>query len=77
MTKKGSKYVFILECEMSSIHHLLSQIPQDLPFEKLLVESQILYETYPPHSIKVSKGFSVIYDLFLLLIASFPVILHY
>eukprot|EP00088_Acartia_fossae_P012925 TRINITY_DN16690_c0_g1_i1.p1 TRINITY_DN16690_c0_g1~~TRINITY_DN16690_c0_g1_i1.p1 ORF type:complete len:438 (+),score=101.54 TRINITY_DN16690_c0_g1_i1:49-1362(+) len=41
------------ECEMSSIHGLLSQIPQDLPFEKLLVESQILYEYYPPHSVKV------------------------
>jgi len=46
------KEILNTECEMSSIHHLLSQIPQDLPFEKLLVESQILYETYPPHSIK-------------------------
>jgi len=46
------KEILDTECEMSSIHHLLSQIPQDLPFEKLLVESQILYETYPPHSIK-------------------------
>jgi len=47
------KEILATECEMSSIHHLLSQIPQDLPFEKLLVESQILYEYYPPHSVKV------------------------
>jgi len=40
------------ECEMSSVHGLLSHIPQDLPFEKLLVESQLLYELHPPHTIK-------------------------
>ena len=37
---------------MSSVHGLLSQIPQDLPFEKLLVDSQVLYEEIPPHTIK-------------------------
>jgi len=50
------------ECEMSSLHGLLSQIPQDLPFEKLLVESQVLYEEIPPHSIKdeVDQGAGVV-----------------
>jgi hypothetical protein len=37
---------------MATLHGLLSRIPQDLPFEKLLVESQLLYEEFPPHSIK-------------------------
>jgi len=46
------KEILAAECEMSSIHGLLSQIPQDLPFEKLLVEAQILYEYHPPHSVK-------------------------
>lgn len=44
--------VLATECEMSSVHGLLSQIPQDLPFEKLLVDSQLLYEQIPPHTIK-------------------------
>merc|ERR1719474_322733 len=44
------------ECEMSSVHGLLSQIPQDLPFEKLLVDSQVLYEEIPPHTIKDEVG---------------------
>ena len=42
----------IAECEMSSIHGLLSQIPQDLPFEILLKEAQLLYEDIPPHTIQ-------------------------
>lgn len=46
------KEILATECDMSSIHGLLSQIPQDLPFEKLLVESQLLYEQFPPHTIK-------------------------
>jgi len=46
------KEILATECDMSSIHGLLSQIPQDLPFEKLLVESQLLYEQIPPHKIK-------------------------
>merc|ERR1719474_1364982 len=44
--------IMATDCEMSSVHGLLSQIPQDLPFEKLLVESQLLYEQIPPHTIK-------------------------
>ena len=42
----------VSECEMSSLHGLLSQIPQDLPFEKLLVEAQLLFELHPPHTVK-------------------------
>ena len=40
------------ECEMSSIHGLLSNIPLDLPFELLLREAQLLYEDVPPHTIQ-------------------------
>ena len=53
-----------IECEMSSVHGLLSQIPQDLPFEKLLVDSQLLYEQIPPHTIKVN--YNLISQIFLL-----------
>ena len=55
------KLQLCLECEMSSIHGLLSQIPQDLPFEKLLVEAQILYEYHPPHSVKVTFMIFIFY----------------
>jgi len=50
------------ECEMSSVHGLLSQIPQDLPFEKLLVDSQVLYEEIPPHTIKDEVGRGLVKD---------------
>merc|ERR1712107_911733 len=32
------------ECEMSAVHGLLSTIPVDLPFERLLIECHSLYE---------------------------------
>lgn len=36
------------ECEMPYVHKLLSQIPDDLPFEKLIVHSGDLFLQYPP-----------------------------
>ncbi|XP_036423429.1 TBC1 domain family member 20 isoform X2 [Colossoma macropomum] len=36
------------ECDMASVHHLLSQIPQDLPYEHLITQAQSLFTHYPP-----------------------------
>ncbi|XP_066531446.1 TBC1 domain family member 20 [Hoplias malabaricus] len=36
------------ECDMASVHHLLSKIPQDLPYELLISEAQSLFIRYPP-----------------------------
>ncbi|XP_029370611.1 TBC1 domain family member 20 isoform X3 [Echeneis naucrates] len=36
------------ECDMAMVHHLLSRIPQDLPYELLISLSQDLFDQYPP-----------------------------
>ncbi|XP_026155651.1 TBC1 domain family member 20 isoform X1 [Mastacembelus armatus] len=36
------------ECDMAMVHHLLSRIPQDLPYEVLIGQSQYLFDQYPP-----------------------------
>lgn len=36
------------ECDMAMLHHLLSRIPQDLPYELLISQSQDLFRCYPP-----------------------------
>lgn len=36
------------ECDMAMVHHLLSQIPQDLPYEILICHAQDLFDRYPP-----------------------------
>ncbi|XP_059827615.1 TBC1 domain family member 20 [Hypanus sabinus] len=36
------------ECEMASVHQLLSKIPHDLPYEKLIIKAEELYCHYPP-----------------------------
>ncbi|KAG7458250.1 hypothetical protein MATL_G00236130 [Megalops atlanticus] len=36
------------DCDMASVHHLLSQIPQDLPYEDLIARAQRLFLRYPP-----------------------------
>ncbi|XP_068188856.1 TBC1 domain family member 20 [Antennarius striatus] len=36
------------ECDMAMVHHLLSRIPQDLPYELLIGRAQDLFEQYPP-----------------------------
>ncbi len=41
--------VFREDCDRASLHCLLSQLPEDLPFEYLLVKSEKLYELLPPH----------------------------
>ncbi|XP_016349910.1 TBC1 domain family member 20-like, partial [Sinocyclocheilus anshuiensis] len=36
------------ECDMASVHHLLSQMPQDLPYEALIGRAQSLFISCPP-----------------------------
>ncbi|XP_032437606.1 TBC1 domain family member 20 isoform X1 [Xiphophorus hellerii] len=36
------------ECDMAMVHHLLSHIPQDLPYELLICQAQDLFEQFPP-----------------------------
>ncbi|XP_028316622.1 TBC1 domain family member 20 [Gouania willdenowi] len=36
------------ECEMAMVHHLLSRIPGDLPYELLIGQAQELFDQYPP-----------------------------
>lgn len=44
--------VFQVECDMGALHCLLSQLPDDLPFEYLLVKANELYERYPPETLE-------------------------
>ncbi|XP_014673317.1 PREDICTED: TBC1 domain family member 20-like [Priapulus caudatus] len=36
------------ECDMAMVHHLLSKIPADLPFERLITIAGDLFISYPP-----------------------------
>ncbi|XP_043946381.1 TBC1 domain family member 20 [Protopterus annectens] len=36
------------ECDMADVHHLLSQIPQDLPYETLISRAGDLFVQFPP-----------------------------
>ncbi|XP_059561784.1 TBC1 domain family member 20 isoform X4 [Myotis daubentonii] len=36
------------DCDMASVHHLLSQIPQDLPYEMLISRAGDLFVQFPP-----------------------------
>ncbi|XP_047663681.1 TBC1 domain family member 20 isoform X1 [Tachysurus fulvidraco] len=42
------------ECDMASVHHLLSQIPQDLPYEQLITHAHKLFTLYPPAQLACS-----------------------
>ncbi|KAG5669673.1 hypothetical protein PVAND_017556 [Polypedilum vanderplanki] len=43
--------IFHEECDRASLHCLLSQLPDDLPFEYLLKQSEKLYLAHPPHEL--------------------------
>lgn len=43
-----SEEVLACECDMASVHHLLSQIPQDLPYETLISRAGDLFVQFPP-----------------------------
>uniref|UniRef100_H0Z8L7 TBC1 domain family member 20 n=1 Tax=Taeniopygia guttata TaxID=59729 RepID=H0Z8L7_TAEGU len=36
------------ECDMASVHHLLCQIPQDLPYESLISKAGEIFVQFPP-----------------------------
>ncbi|XP_023667678.1 TBC1 domain family member 20 isoform X1 [Paramormyrops kingsleyae] len=40
--------VLSCDCDMASVHHLLSSIPQNLPYEELIGRAQELFSLYPP-----------------------------
>lgn len=44
--------IFQEDCDMASLHCLLSQLPEDLPFEYLLKSAEGLYHKYPPKMIE-------------------------
>lgn len=47
-----SDEIFEVGCDMASIHCLLSQIPDNIPFESILKHARKLYEKYPPNKIE-------------------------
>lgn len=46
--------IFEVGCDMASIHCLLSQIPDDTPFEEILKRASAMYDKYPPDMIEKS-----------------------
>lgn len=44
--------IFKEDCDMASLYCLLSQLPDDLPFEYLLKKASELYKKYPPDKIE-------------------------
>lgn len=40
------------EPDMAMVHHLLSKIPDELPFEHLLTETERLYHEFPPSTLE-------------------------
>ncbi|KAG8236098.1 hypothetical protein J437_LFUL000460 [Ladona fulva] len=46
------KEILETECDMAAVHGLLSQIPDDLPFELLLTRASALYKAHPPESLQ-------------------------
>uniref|UniRef100_UPI00398F24C7 TBC1 domain family member 20 n=1 Tax=Pristiophorus japonicus TaxID=55135 RepID=UPI00398F24C7 len=42
------KEVLTCDCDMASVHQLLSKIPQDLPYEVLIIKAEELFSNYPP-----------------------------
>lgn len=39
------------DCDMATLHSLLSKVPDDLPFEDLIVKTGDLFLQYPPHDL--------------------------
>lgn len=64
-------------CEMASIHCLLSQIPDNLDFERILVSASEYYEKYPPERMekevtkRIQREYVINYKAVLYKIVSF------
>lgn len=46
--------VLMTPCDMPLIHHMLSNIPEDLPLEDLILDAEKMMELYPPDSMKLA-----------------------
>lgn len=44
--------VFDAGCDMASVHVVLSQIPDNLDFEEILVQASKYYKNYPPDTLE-------------------------
>ena len=40
-----------MECDMCILHGLLSKVPDDLPFEQLIIHAGDLFLLYPPEQL--------------------------
>lgn len=47
-----SDEIFEVGCDLASMHCLLSQIPDNIPFETILKHARKLYDKYPPNKIE-------------------------
>ncbi|XP_073986790.1 TBC1 domain family member 20 [Rhodnius prolixus] len=45
--------IFSTECDMASVHCLLSQLPDELPFERLIADAVDLYDSFPPENVEI------------------------
>lgn len=54
--------IFKEDCDMASIHCLLSQLPDDLPFEYLLKNASDLYRKYPPSKIEIEVDEMILHE---------------
>ena len=48
--------VLAVECEMASVHGLLSKIPERLSYEQVIVMAQQLFEKHPPKRLARNEG---------------------
>ncbi|KAM3839353.1 TBC1 domain family member 20 isoform 1-T4 [Vipera latastei] len=48
--------VLACDCDMASVHHLLSQIPQDLPYEMLISRAGDLFVQFPPSKLALEAA---------------------
>lgn len=51
---RRSEEIFEVGCDMAMVHCLLSQIPDETPFEEILKKASKLYDSYPPDKIEKS-----------------------
>ena len=48
--------VLAVDCEMASVHGLLSKIPERLSYEQVIVMAQQLFEKHPPQRLARNEG---------------------
>ncbi|XP_053323523.1 TBC1 domain family member 20-like [Spea bombifrons] len=48
--------VLRVDCDMPSVHQLLSNIPRDFPYETLISRTRSLFQTHPPHHVLASAA---------------------